>query len=282
MPEIVPTVIYPTVAGLLAWVETDEMEDREFPPGVVPKGTNFAIRVSGDSMEPTIPNSAYVFVMQQLEIRNNEIGVFMLYDDACSRMNLPAFKNDFIDTMRLSRRLYSKERHHRLIDLVKRFGIGESIEHRAMADALQTQQCYESIKHYVSENGIDYSSLYPQKRGFNKVSARTIKAETSVFDERSLVYGKHFTFTGTLEKMGRKEAMQFVINVGGICDDSVTKNTNYLVLGSYDYCVGIKDGKSNKRKRAEQLELAGYDIEIISESVFYEMLMMDTEPLSAD
>lgn len=62
------------------------MEDREYPPGVVPKGTSFAIRIDGDSMEPTIPDGAYVFVKQQPEVRNNEIGVFMLYDEAtCKR-----------------------------------------------------------------------------------------------------------------------------------------------------------------------------------------------------
>ena len=34
----------------------------------------------------------------------------------------------------------------------------------------------------------------------------------------------------------------------------------------------IKDGKSIKHKKAEQLKLAGYDIDIISENVFYDMI----------
>ena len=34
----------------------------------------------------------------------------------------------------------------------------------------------------------------------------------------------------------------------------------------------IKDGKSNKQKKAEQLKLKGQDIEVISEKTFYEAL----------
>ena len=72
--------------------------------------------------------------------------------------------------------------------------------------------------------------------------------------------------------MSRKEAMQLVADVGGICQNGVTKTTNYLILGDLDYCNAIKDGKSSKQKKAENLKLKGQDIEILSESVFHEML----------
>ncbi|HCT71767.1 MAG TPA: exonuclease, partial [Bacteroidales bacterium] len=63
-----------------------------------------------------------------------------------------------------------------------------------------------------------------------------------------------------------------VVDRGGLCGDGVNKATNYLVLGNNDYCSTIKDGKSTKHKKAEQLKLSGIDIEIISENVFYDML----------
>lgn len=72
--------------------------------------------------------------------------------------------------------------------------------------------------------------------------------------------------------MSRREAMQIVVNHGGINGDNVTKQTNYLVLGSNDYCSAIKGGKSTKHKKAESLALAGQDIEIIPEDVFYDMI----------
>jgi len=75
-----------------------------------------------------------------------------------------------------------------------------------------------------------------------------------------------------LEKMQRKEAMQLVVDLGGHVGDSVTKKTNYLILGNNDYCPTIKEGKSSKQKKAETLKLSGQDIEIISEDVFYDLV----------
>ena len=66
--------------------------------------------------------------------------------------------------------------------------------------------------------------------------------------------------------------MQIVTNIGGICADSVTKKTNYLILGNFDYCASVKGGKSTKQKKAEQLKLAGNDIDILPENVFYDMI----------
>jgi DNA polymerase-3 subunit epsilon len=73
--------------------------------------------------------------------------------------------------------------------------------------------------------------------------------------------------------MTRKEAMQLVVDLGGICGDSVTKKTNYLILGNNDFCTSIKDGKSAKQKKAESLALSGNDIKIISENVFYDLVL---------
>ena len=121
----------------------------------------------------------------------------------------------------------------------------------------------------MEENSITIESLLPTKNGF---SAKDIQASTNNFDETTPVYEKVFVFTGTLERMTRKEAMQLVVDHGGLCGDGVNKKTNFLVLGNNDYCTTIKDGKSTKQKKAEQLKLTGCDIEIISENVFYDMI----------
>ena len=60
---------------------------------------------------------------------------------------------------------------------------------------------------------------------------------------------------------------------GGSVGDNVTKKTNYLILGNNDFCQSIKDGKSNKQKKAEDLILKGHDIEILSENVFYDLVL---------
>ena len=68
--------------------------------------------------------------------------------------------------------------------------------------------------------------------------------------------------------MSRTEAMIKVVKVGGICQDILTKKTNYLILGDNSYVSSIKDGKSYKQKKAEEYILKGCDLKIIPESVF--------------
>ena len=108
-----------------------------------------------------------------------------------------------------------------------------------------------------------------------RVSARDIIPQTEDFDETHPLYNKVCVFTGVLEKMERKKAMQIVANLGGVCGDSVTNKTNYLILGNNDYCKSIKGGKSSKQKRAEELKIKGNDIEVISEDVFYDLIEED-------
>lgn len=52
-------------------------------------------------------------------------------------------------------------------------------------------------------------------------------------------------FTGKLEKMVKKNAMQKVVNLGGILDNNVIKSPNYLILGNNDYNAILK-GKNHQ------------------------------------
>lgn len=213
--------------------------------------------------------SALDFIGGDIVVAHNaNFDINFIYD-SCTNLNLGPFTNDFIDTMRLSRRLFPQFQHHRLKDLIARFDIADCVDHRALKDSAQTQSCYEYLKRYIATNNINLDDLAKSSNGW---SSKSITTEKSEFDESSPIFGKHFVFTGTLEKMIRKAAMQIVVDAGGTCGDSVTKKTNYLVLGNNDYCSTIKGGKSTKQKKAESLRLAGCDIEILSENVFYDMI----------
>jgi len=48
--------------------------------------------------------------------------------------------NDFVDTVRLSRKIVPEIAHHRLCDMVEFYGIEEDIYHRAMADCVYTNK----------------------------------------------------------------------------------------------------------------------------------------------
>ncbi len=87
---------------------------------------------------------------------NVNFDINFIYESTVRILGVP-FTNDFLDTMRMSRRLFPQYRHHKLIDLVQRFDIGSSTAHRALLDAEQTYECYVYMKRYVCENSI---SLY--------------------------------------------------------------------------------------------------------------------------
>ena len=198
--------------------------------------------------------------------------VNFIYDACMETCGIP-FSNNFIDTMRFSRRLFP-DISHRLVDLVQEFNIGENIEHRALSDAKQTAACYEYMKSYMSEKGISIDDIQPKSSHAYNSMAKNIHTFNTSFDETSPIFNRVFVFTGKLDRMPRRDAMQIVVDLGGKCGDKVTKTTNYLVLGCNDYCTTIKDGKSEKQKKAEKLKLQGQDIEVITENVFYDIITL--------
>lgn len=86
-----------------------------------------------------------------------------------------------------------------------------------------------------------------------------------------LLAGKKIVFTGALS-IPRKEAMQKAASFGAIPEATVTKNTNYLVVGIDDYGNFKEGNKSNKMLKAEKLIQAGQDLEIITEDDFLDMI----------
>lgn len=86
-PATVEMIVYtyPAAAGVPLYAD-DDYEQMEFPESSVPKGANFGIRISGDSMEPTIQDGAIVWVRKCPELQNGQIGVFMMDDTSvCKR-----------------------------------------------------------------------------------------------------------------------------------------------------------------------------------------------------
>ena len=205
---------------------------------------------------------------------NVNFDINFIYDE-CEYNNLPSFSNNFVDTLRLSRKLHADLKHHRLPDLMDYLHVSTDTYHRALADCYSTFKCFclmreEAITQY--ETVTNFQRVFKKYYYGEKLDARDITTQNTEFDTTHPLYGKTCVFTGTLEKMSRKEAMQIVVDLGGICANGVTKETNYLILGNNDYCSTIKDGKSIKQKKAEAYKLKGLDIEIMPESVFYDMI----------
>lgn len=197
---------------------------------------------------------------------NVHFDINFLYDNIFLHLN-KKFSNNFIDTLRLSRRLFPTLENHKLNTVSKHLNIKIDNHHRAIADCEITYKIYEEIKKYVSNKNINLVELFLPKKS-DKLLAKNITTKITEFDETHLLYSKHCVFTGSLQ-IPRKEAMQIVADLGGHCQDNVTKDTNFLILGNYDYS---SNEKSIKQKKAEKYILEGFDIHIISENVFMDLI----------
>ena len=90
--------------------------------------------------------------------------------------------------------------------------------------------------------------------------------------EESAIKGKHIAITGSLLFYKRQEAFELIRGLGGIPQENVTRETDYLVVGHYRKNTIIGD-KSNKRILAERYIRQGCGIKIIREDQFLDRLL---------
>lgn len=234
--------------------------------------------VNAPSIENGLPNFLK-FVGDDLILGHNvSFDVNFIYDN-CIRCGFEAFSNDFVDNLRISRKLHPELEHHRLQDIVEHYNI-ESVRnyHRALDDSFSVMLCFEKAREEVNnlyDNVDDFKKLFNKKKvqyTRNYVDLKNLLSLIVEPNEECPLCGKTCVFTGRLEKMTRADAQCIVEKLGGVCGKGVTAKTDFLILGNNDYCKSIKDGKSSKHKKAEALKLMGSNIEVIPENVFYDMI----------
>lgn len=225
--------------------------------------------LNSPSIESVLPIFMDFIGNDILIAHNAHYDINFIYDYAVDILGVP-LDNDFVDTLRMSRRLFTNLKSHRLIDLCNEFNLHQLPNHRSLQDCYAAHALFEYMNDYYKKND------FPPKLKPNKPTLRAsnIASNSIEYDISHPFYGKHCVFTGTLQKMLRKDAMQLVANLGGTNGDNVTLETNYLILGSFDYCKSIKEGKSLKQKKAEKYKMSGQDIEVISEEVFYDLVFL--------
>lgn len=77
----------PAAAGLGNYLDEPAFHVEQFPPGFIPAGADFGIRISGNSMEPEIPDGITVFVRSAPSIDPGRIGIFVLNGEAyCKKL----------------------------------------------------------------------------------------------------------------------------------------------------------------------------------------------------
>lgn len=113
-------------------------------------------------------------------------------------------------------------------------------------------------------------SLTKRVRQYRNVEK--IVGDPTKHNPESIFYGRSVVFTGALSAMVRSQAQQAIADVGGLIKGSVSKATDFLIVGQQDYRVVGEDGMSSKQERAISLIENGSELEIISEDDFLKNL----------
>ena len=197
----------------------------------------------------------------------------------------------FLCTYKLSQLAYPLTGVYRLNNLCSILGISLD-HHAAKSDALG---CANLLLHIMQEHGLSSiqdiarrfnispgvshpngytpcSSSVGHPKSYGNISVSEINALDPIYIDDDF-NGKHFAFTGTLASMSRPLAQRLVVQAGGIAQNGVTKQTNYLVIGIQDESR-FAIGKTMSSKTLKALELAkqGQNIQIIYENDFTNMI----------
>ena len=105
---------------------------------------------------------------------------------------------------------------------------------------------------------------------------RDIECQKSTPDPNHPFYQKKLVFTGTL-KIPRIQAAQMAVDRGAVLSGSVSKKTDYLIVGEQDPVLVGEPIISSKEKRAIELNDSGEAcIHIIREEEFLRLLHTDS------
>jgi len=141
------------------------------------------------------------------------------------------------------------ERHFSLLNLAQLFGVPLNLE-RA-----------ELIANLVLSFEKKFEDFSPQDltNSSKKIASLNLTIDNSYFQ------GKNIVFTGALEGLTRSMAAKKIRSIGGIFSNTVTKQTDILIVSNKSWSKAEVGQKSSKLHKAEQFQATGYPIEIMQE-----------------
>lgn len=92
-----------------------------------------------------------------------------------------------------------------------------------------------------------------------------LSVQNSSFSSPTDFQGKTIVFTGGLEGLTRSMAAKKIRSYGGIFSNTVTKQTDMLIVSNSSWQKAQSGQKSSKLQKAEQLQADGFAIKIIPE-----------------
>lgn len=220
----------------------------------------FIVQLTGITDEmlegaPSNPEAVYAFLefAQDLQIWAYNAGFDSKFINKFTEVHKP-----FKDIRALAKRAFPDLENHKLETVAKHMGIPTEGTHRSIADCIISKE--------ILIEGLKYQSSTPD------IYHHGFKVKDYKPKEEGLFYGKTIVFTGALVTMTRDGAANHASEYGFKIGSSVTKKTDYLVVGIQDLSTLAGHDKSTKQRKAEELVAEGSRIRILTENQFIEMI----------
>lgn len=139
----------------------------------------------------TILPEALNFIGSDIVIAHNaHFDINFLYDASEVVLGKP-FTNSFVDTLRLSRKLFPDEESHSLESLIRKFEISQTVEHRALSDAVNAHECYAFMKAYAKVHDADLTKCSESKASGKKSgpAIKPLELEKAVHTLAGIIQG---------------------------------------------------------------------------------------------
>lgn len=256
------------------------VEIHEITPGMVMDEPEF------DSLWPTFAP----YLDGNLVIAHNASFDMSILRHTFSLYEIPFPDIDYSCTRVIAQSLWRGWESYSLPLVADRLGI-QFEHHRADEDAvvcamIALRACEDtgasSLAELAERLDIKHGRIFPggyqparsktaSSRGFYK-RLNHMAPPIDALDPQHPLFGAHISFTGTLQSMPRREAIEKAVKCGATCFRSVNSEVDYMVLGQQDFRK-LRDGiNSEKLKKAKSLREKGGVIELISEDDFLRLL----------
>jgi len=202
---------------------------------------------------------------------------------ACDDTRTPRPELRYACTYRLARMVWPGQACYSLPDVADLIGIDGLNHHDASSDAWACARIAEvavrergapGLPELLDEMGIFPSHLAaglfdPADHGLNRLP-KTLTAGSTP-DPNHPFFGRKLVLTGGLVSMSRHDAQQAIVDVGGKPSTTVSKFTNFLVVGGEFHGL-LHNHQSHKLEAALALRAEGAPIELLNERDFLSML----------
>lgn len=238
---------------------------------------------------PEIWKEVQPYLQNKIVVAHNTSFDMYALRDAFNKYGIVYPTFDYFCSLRIAKYIVKGCYSYSLDVVANHLGLKFGVHHKADSDSLgcalvllkcleldgsnldELEEKYNFHKGHFSPN--TFVAHLKNDKQYNYTSIiMDLKDCPELVDKGNYFYGKSVCFTGTTKFAIRKDMLQMVKNVGGIPMDSVTKNTDVLVVGQQDYRIVGADGMSSKQRKAFCLLEKGQKIEILSESEFLERL----------